>query len=239
VEPTDKFLSGGPDRDAPTSLARDVDRLVHKLRTPLNSLSLNADLLRSVALPKAGKEALFARALKSLQTEVGRLDQIAGNFQRYVSIAFSPSGPTPIPVAAVLRTAIAQAGESGEPRGFSRIRLVAPEKLPPVLGDGPLLAQALIEVIHNALEASEEGTVTVEASSDGKEVFVDVSDQGRGVEYQEPEKIFELFLGGKQGHLGFGLTYARRIARVHGGELTLAKNEPGGATFRLALPAIQ
>lgn len=234
---SDRFLSGGPDKDAPTSLVRDVDRLVHKLRTPLNSLSLNADLLGSVAEPKAGKEALFQRALKSLQTEVARLDRIAGDFQRYVSIGLQETKP--IPMADVLRTAVAQAGEQGEPRGIHRITLSMPSDLPSVLGAPPLLAQALIELIHNALEASEEGKVRVEARAEGAEVQVDVSDEGKGIEYDEPEKIFELFLGGKQGHLGFGLTFARRVARTFAGEIALLKADGKGATFRMTLPAIQ
>ena len=234
MDPKERFLSGGPEKDSPASLLRDVDRLVHKLRTPLNSLSLNADLLGSVSQAKPGKEALFARALKSLQTEVARLDKIAGDFQRYVSVGLGE--PEPIPMADVLRTAIAQAGESGEPRGIARIDPKFPESLPSVHGDPPLLAQALIELIHNAHEINEEGRVVVEAGADGSSVWVDVTDSGPGVEYDDPQKIFELFLGGKQGHLGFGLTYARRIARMHGGELDLRQTSPKGATFRLTLP---
>ncbi len=234
MDANDRFLSGGPDKDGPTSLLRDVDRLVHKLRTPLNSLSLNADLLGSVSQAKSGKEALFARALKSLQTEVSRLDKIAGDFQRYVSVGLGEVEP--IAMADVLRAAVAQAGESGEPRGIGRIETKFPDSLPTVIGDPPLLSQAVIELIHNALEVSDDGKVLVEAGIDGERVFVDVTDRGSGIEYDDPQKIFELFLGGKQGHLGFGLTYARRIARVHSGDLVLHKTAPGGATFRLTLP---
>jgi signal transduction histidine kinase len=52
----------------------------------------------------------------------------------------------------------------------------------------------------------------------------------------EREKVFDLFYSTRKGGTGLGLTIARRIARAHGGEIRVADNAAGGATFSLALP---
>lgn len=227
----DQFISGGPDGEQPTSLTRDVDRLVHKLRTPLNSLSLNADLLGSVSQPKPGKEALYARALKSLQTEVARLDKIAGDFQRYV--AASDPKPSEAAISDVVANAVAEVGAAD---GKVKVTSAPATK---VLADARLIATAIAELVRNGLESSGEKTspVTIDARVSGDKLQVDVTDPGAGIEFDPPDRVFELFMGGKQGHLGFGLTYARRIARLHGGEVSLVKTTKDGATVRLEIPA--
>lgn len=227
----EKFISGGPDGTAPTSLSRDVDRLVHKFRTPLNSLSLNADLLGSVTVPKPGKEALYQRALKSLQTEVARLDRIAGDFQRYVGAAHLK--PLTLSISELLTNAMTEAGDG------PKLEIVTPKNPPSVEGDPRLLALALAELIKNAREAGNETTPSakLEVKTAGEDVHIDVSDAGGGVELDPPDRAFELFFSVKQGHLGFGLTFARRIARAHEGDVTIVNTGKEGTTVRLSVPA--
>lgn len=222
------FVSGGPDGTAPTSLSRDVDRLVHKFRTPLNSLSLNADLLGSVSVAKPGKDALYARALKSLQTEVSRLDKIAGDFQRYVGV--SQIKPLNISLTELLTNALGEAGDGVKPE------VIAPKSIAPIEADPRLVVCALAELIKNAREAGGEGAPKIEVSEVDGVVQIDVSDRGTGIELDPTERAFELFFSVKQGHLGFGLTYARRIARAHDGDIVIAKTGKEGTTMRLTLP---
>jgi signal transduction histidine kinase len=222
------FVSGGPDGTAPTSLSRDVDRLVHKFRTPLNSLSLNADLLGSVSLSKPGKDALYARALKSLQTEVSRLDKIAGDFQRYVGVF--QLKPLKISITELLTNAIGEAGDGPKPD------VVVPKSIASVDADPRLVVSALAELIKNGREAGGDGSVKIEVTDAPDAVHFNVSDHGAGIELDPAERAFELFFSVKQGHLGFGLTYARRIARAHDGDITIAKTSKEGTTMRLTLP---
>lgn len=230
-ESKETFVSGGPDGSAPTSLSRDVDRLVHKFRTPLNSLSLNADLLGSVSLPKPGKDALYARALKSLQTEVSRLDKIAGDFQRYVGVFQLKT--LKVSLSEILTNAIGEAGDGSKPE------VIAPKSIPPVEADPRLIVSALAELIRNAREAGGEGATKIEVAEVPDAVQIDVIDRGTGIELDPAERAFELFFSVKQGHLGFGLTYARRIARAHGGDIVIATTGKGGTTMRLTLPRKQ
>lgn len=222
------FVSGGPDGSAPTSLARDVDRLVHKFRTPLNSLSLNADLLGSVSAAKPGKEALYARALKSLQLEVGRLDKIAGDFQRYVSV--SALKPLSVSLNELITGALAEGGDGPKPE------IVIPKTVTALQVDPRLFVSVLAELIKNARESGSDAAPRIEVSETGGVVVIDVTDQGTGIDLDPAERAFELFFSVKQGHLGFGLTFARRIARAHGGDITIAKTGKEGTTMRVTLP---
>lgn len=226
--PKEQFVSGGPDGTAPTSLSRDVDRLVHKFRTPLNSLSLNADLLGSVSTPKPGKEALHQRALKNLQTEVSRLDRIAGDFQRYVGVG-QPSEPKPVPVGELVVAAIEEA-DAGE------VDVRGPESGLEALGDKKLLVSALAELLKNAQEAQGDEPIVLETRAKGDRVEIDVRDTGGGIELDPPDRAFELFFSTLQGHLGFGLTFARRIARAHDGDVSIVETGKEGTTVRLSVP---
>lgn len=226
-ESRETFVSGGPDGSAPTSLTRDVDRLVHKFRTPLNSLSLNADLLASVSVAKPGKDALYGRALKSLQTEVSRLDKIAGDFQRYVGV--SQLKPLNISFNELFNNALQEAGDGPKPE------VIAPKSLQ-IEADPRLMVSALAELIKNARESGSDAAPKIEASETADAVNIDVMDRGTGIELDPAERAFELFFSVKQGHLGFGLTYARRIARAHGGDISIVKTGKDGTTMRLAIP---
>ncbi len=230
----EQFTSGGPagaEGEARTALVHDVDRLVHKLRTPLNSLALNADLLASVSQPKPGKEALHARALKSLQSEVDRLDRIAGDFQRYVGAAVVESRTAA--AGSILEGALARIRAGN---GADRIELSTPGgPLPAVVGNPDLLESALAELLRNALETSS-AKATVEARAEDGTLRIDVADRGPGIELEPKERAFELFLSTKQGHLGLGLTFARRVARLHGGDVHVVSTGPQGTTVRLSLP---
>ena len=228
LDSKETFVSGGPDGSAPTSLARDVDRLVHKFRTPLNSLSLNADLLGSVSAAKPGKEALYARALKSLQLEVGRLDKIAGDFQRYVSV--SALKPLSVSLNELITGALAEGGDGPKPE------IVIPKTVTALQVDPRLFVSVLAELIKNARESGSDAAPRIEVSETGGVVVIDVTDQGTGIDLDPAERAFELFFSVKQGHLGFGLTFARRIARAHGGDITIAKTGKEGTTMRVTLP---
>jgi PAS domain S-box-containing protein len=119
---------------------------------------------------------------------------------------------------------------------------VALELLPdlPVTEADPVqIQQVLHNLIENASEAleaesphSKELTIRTKCSDLG--VTVEIEDNGTGV--PEPEKIFEAFFTTKKEGLGVGLSISRSIAEAHGGTLTAADREGGGACFSLTLP---
>jgi len=126
-------------------------------------------------------------------------------------------------------------------------------EVPPVPVDPPLLHQALMNLLTNAIEAvkPEEGIVTVRVQyrpqgatrANGStvshaEVDMAIIDNGPGIPQAKQRWIFEPFhtTKGVKG-TGLGLAVAKRVAQQHGGTLTLTSDEGKGATFRMVLPA--
>jgi signal transduction histidine kinase len=115
-----------------------------------------------------------------------------------------------------------------------------------VAGDPARLRQCLENVIANAIQKSPaSSTINVFVRRDerpGRErnALVEVIDEGPGIPADQLPHVFERFHTGRaaQGGLGMGLYLAKRVAAIHGGDLT-ADSEPGkGARFTLVLPAL-
>ena len=110
--------------------------------------------------------------------------------------------------------------------------------------NGPLLEQALVNLILNAVKYSPEKTpVRVTAEAHGHAVHVAVVDQGPGIEAQHLDRIFERFYvvdtarSRKLGGTGLGLAIVKHIAHAHGGSVSVQSRPGEGSTFTLALPA--
>lgn len=116
--------------------------------------------------------------------------------------------------------------------------------LGPISINRPLATQMYRNVIHNAIHYSLEGGVVdvtlLLESEDAALAVVDVRDRGRGIDAKDQERIFELNVRGDglvEPGSGLGLNYARKIARLHGGDVALVESKVNqGSTFRILLP---
>ncbi len=108
----------------------------------------------------------------------------------------------------------------------------------------PLLEQALVNLVDNAVKYSEPGSpVTVEAALRNGSLVIEVSDEGPGIEREYLPRIFERFYrvdkgrSREMGGTGLGLSIVKHIAQAHGGAVAV-QSEPGkGSRFTLTLPA--
>jgi len=107
------------------------------------------------------------------------------------------------------------------------------------------LQQVVLNLILNAVDAmSEPGTSPRELSiasrrEEANQVLVEVRDSGRGFQAETMERIFDPFFTTKIDGMGMGLSISRSIVVAHGGRLWAMANEPRGAVFQFALPAVQ
>jgi two-component system, OmpR family, sensor kinase len=111
----------------------------------------------------------------------------------------------------------------------------------PVLADKQRLVQAVMNLVDNAIRATNEhDTIAIGAAPDGDHIRVWVRDTGPGVELEHREHIFDRFARGPDeprgnGGSGLGLAIVRAIAEAHRGRIEL-HSSPFGSTFTLVLP---
>lgn len=119
------------------------------------------------------------------------------------------------------------------------------DPLPPVMGSESRYVQVVVNLLVNAAQAIEEGDAqrnritvrTGRASCD--RVFLEVEDTGRGIDPERIEHVFEPFWTSKPKGVGtgLGLSICHGIVTAAGGEIRVARSEPGaGTTFRIELP---
>jgi PAS domain S-box-containing protein len=114
-----------------------------------------------------------------------------------------------------------------------------PSVLPLMIGDPHLLEQVFLNLANNALDAIESGgIVTIRGREEGREIAVDIVDNGSGIEEENLEKIFDPFFTTKPigKGTGLGLSICFGIVERMGGSISI-QSEPGvGTTFTVRLP---
>jgi CheY-like chemotaxis protein/anti-sigma regulatory factor (Ser/Thr protein kinase) len=108
-----------------------------------------------------------------------------------------------------------------------------------VLTDEMALTGILRNLLSNAVKYTDKGEVRLTVRTDSGRIEIRVSDSGTGIPADQLERVFEEFYqvpGVRRGGTGLGLPYARRLAVLLGGELTLTSEAGSGTTALLRLP---
>ncbi|MDH3754817.1 MAG: HAMP domain-containing histidine kinase [Acidimicrobiia bacterium] len=114
-----------------------------------------------------------------------------------------------------------------------------------VMGDAAALGRAVANLLANAIRVSISGTVIdLRSGRQGDWIFVEVADQGPGIDASDHHAVFQRFWRGdkaaarEEGRSGLGLTIVRQIAEAHGGAVLLDSALGTGATFTIRVPAV-
>jgi two-component system sensor histidine kinase HydH len=107
--------------------------------------------------------------------------------------------------------------------------------------DPARIAQALVNLLANAIDASAPGGRIEVAASEVRErgarrVLCEVRDQGAGIRPEHREAVFDPFFSTKEGGTGLGLAMVRKIAALHGGRVELESEVDRGTVARMVLP---
>lgn len=111
-----------------------------------------------------------------------------------------------------------------------------------VVGDATLISQAVSNLVENAKRHSGTTDITVSLSGFDGWAHVIVEDHGVGIPPEHASRIFERFhrvdpaRAQETGGAGLGLAIVQRIARLHGGDVTLTSAQPQGCRFDFAIP---
>jgi hypothetical protein len=211
--------------------------VAHDLRTPLAELRNRLeDLLRT--------RPPLADAMQEVQAAVGDLDRVIGVFNALLRLAEIDSGARLSGFRAVRLDTVASEvaelyGPVAEVKGIE-FAYTAPGEVR-VQGDPDLLAQAIGNLVDNAVKFSPAGgqvSLDLVAKAEGG-VDVIVADRGPGIADAEKSHVVRRFYRGDAGRgvtgVGLGLSVVAAVARLHGGQLEFADRHPG-LTATLTLP---
>lgn len=203
--------------------------LAHEIRNPLAGISGAAGILkRGNATPENVRECL-----EIIDKESQRLNKLLTNFLSFAR----PRAPRlkPTDVGSVIDSVVALAARSEEARSIVFQRRMD-DPLPEVECDAEQLKQVLLNLVMNAVQATAEGAVQLDACVREKQVIIAVRDEGAGISAEQQDRIFDPFFTTKENGTGLGLAIAAKIMEQHGGALT-AENVPGhGLTMMVHLP---
>lgn len=215
----------------------------HDLKNPLTAIQGYAELLMK---PSELGKAERARCLSMILSGSERANRLLGELFE-LSQMDSPDFALMAErtdLCEMLRQVCGELVDRLEGAGI-RYDFDIPEEAIPVLLDEARFARVIHNLADNAMRHNPPGTsVHVSLRVEGKQALIEVLDDGTGIPESLKEDIFKPFVradkarGAQTGGSGLGLSIARKIARAHGGDLTLTPGDGGGSIFRLILPVI-
>jgi signal transduction histidine kinase len=211
-----------------------ADNVAHDLRRPLTRLR---GTLEGAAREIAENDSRRA----PIEAALAETDSVIATFNALLSIASAeatlPEAMADIDLAVIAADAIELYRPAAEERRIG-LDVTVPAALP-ARGHADLLAQAIANLLDNAIKYTPEGgRVSVTVAAEGGGATIAVADDGPGIPEPERARATERFvrLDSSRSTLGsgLGLSLVQAVARVHGGALALSDNTPGlKATIRM------
>lgn len=210
--------------------------LAHELNQPLTSIAQNAD----TALHLLGQKPTDVAELNEILSEISQQSLRSGEIIRALRgfimrdegarIAFDFG----MLLTQTMLLVQAEATEAGV-----TIETTVPADMPMLEGNRVQVAQVLVNLLRNAIEAMSTGVdtdrlVTVRATAHGRQAMIEVEDNGPGI---SPDiALFTQFDTSKPNGMGLGLSICRSIVEANGGTLIHDDSYVGGARFCFTLP---
>lgn len=206
--------------------------LAHEIRNPLSSISGSVELVRGSTLLDQEDRRLLGIVLH----EVERLDDL-------VSTMLLVGRPRELQRKQHdLRTLCAEVVEMALRGAATDAGVTIEHDLPSnavtAWVDGDQIRQVLWNLVKNALQASPPGTTVCVSTRrlDDERSQLQVTDQGRGIDSIQREKIYDMFYSERTHGAGIGLALVRQIVDAHGGIIDISSTQHQGATFLVTLP---
>ncbi|HBK04972.1 MAG TPA: hypothetical protein DDZ81_03825 [Acetobacteraceae bacterium] len=223
--------------------SRFLATMSHELRTPLNAIIGFSDAMaqENGDMP-AQLVAEYSGQINNAGKQLLSLINIILDVARIESGRFEPGGDV-FEIERVIQSVVRQA-DSAAQAGEVAVIVKLQCALPLLCGDEGQVAQALCQLVSNAVKFTPSGgTVTIEAGlTPDAEIFLAVADTGIGIPAADLERVFEPFmqldgsLARRYPGAGLGLFMARAIVSAHGGRLSLTSQLGRGTTARITLP---
>ena len=215
--------------------------LVHELKTPITPVLAAVELLmeemsdtrlaRLVESINRSANNLNQRIDELLDLARGETDMLEIDMEMVDTLSlFNDVGYEMIPLAL---------------RNKQVLNFELPESLPRIEADRSRLRQIVMNLLNNAFKFTPEGgRVTLRASNDDDNIFVEVEDSGPGINQEDLERLFEPYFRrttdrDRLSGLGLGLALAKNFVELHGGRIWVESKIGKGSIFHFTLPIRQ
>jgi signal transduction histidine kinase len=199
--------------------------IAHEMGNTLCALSGFIDLLARGRTDERA-EALIAEARAEVRSALRMID----SFKMLSSVP--QNAGSMLDIAGLAESAGGWAAAAGGP-----VEVEAGVMSGTIRADRELLDRAVINLLRNARDADPAGSILLSVSAGDGNLRIVVGDRGQGLP-PDPSGVLRPFFSTKkdQGHMGMGLTLARRIAMSFGGDLKARARPGGGAEFEIVVP---
>lgn len=215
--------------------------LAHELNQPLTAiLSYNQACLRLLREEDVDFGSV-EHAMQSASEQAKRAGEIIKRLRAFVSK--QPATRQPLDMRQVVQNVLALS--EAELRAHNvLVSVTAPPDLPRVQADSVQIEQVVLNLVRNAIDATEHlpehgRIVALALESDGDTVCLSIRDSGFGVSPAMREKLFHPFQTTKANGMGLGLTICQSIAEMYGGRIVENSDVEQGAEFIFFLPAMK
>lgn len=210
-----------------------ISDISHQLKTPLTSMTVMADLLRDPELPQA-KRTEFTR---NIRIQLERIDWLVTSLLKLSKIEAKtvPFKKDRVPVKMLVQKALEPVLIPMDIKDISVS--VQGEETVAFLGDLHWTAEALINILKNCVEHTEEGgAIAVSFSENALFTEIIIEDNGKGIPKEDLPYIFKRFYKGKnasEGSIGIGLSMAHSMITSQNGVIDVASDKDKGTQFRI------
>jgi two-component system nitrogen regulation sensor histidine kinase NtrY len=222
-------------------------RIAHEIKNPLTPIQLSAERLRrKYSKVIAADDTVFDQCTSTIVRQVDDIKRMVDEFSRFARMPKAVM--TDEDVADTVRQVVFLIRVAHPDIDFA---VQLPEEAMPARIDRRLISQALTNIVKNATEAIAavppdqlgRGRIAVNAARDGKDIVIDVIDNGIGLPKENRARLLEPYVTTREKGTGLGLAIVGRILEEHGGRLELrdaAEKFPGarGAWMQLRFAAV-
>ena len=202
--------------------------LAHEIKNPLNAIGGAATYIG-----KNTKGSLTKEFVSVITSEVSRINNLTTTLLSFSKTA-SPN-PEPTDLNRVVRDSLTLLSKESPDLQVTVIEELAAD-LPLVNCDYNQIKQVIINLLINAHDAvSKNGEIKVKTWQKKNRTYLAVEDNGSGISAEIIHNIFNPFFTTKTRGTGLGLAISKKIAKEHGGDLTVESTPGEGSTFTLGL----
>jgi len=207
--------------------------IAHEVRTPLGILRSSAQMLRREAgISDEGREL------------VGFIDSETERLNRLVSAMLDTARPRApsygdVDIHVLIEKNVAMLGGQIQKKQVlvsQSFRAAAPV----IECDEEQITQVMLNILMNGLQILDHGgRIEISTRDDEQNLYLEIADDGPGIDPEERARIFEAFFFRREGGIGLGLAIVQQIVSSHGGDIEAMESRLGGALFRIRLPRKQ